>query len=107
MSNTTTLKGRAEWVLERQELARNNDDYLVLKLWVDFYQIDKQFPINTVQDLFKMIRGLPSADDIVRCRRKIQSEGNWLPTDPVVIDMRKRKEKSFPIDVLGYSNPKV
>ena len=99
--NTSTLKGKTTWVMTNREQARNDDNFLVISLWLDFYQINRDFPINDVNRLYELIQSLPKADDIVRCRRKIQSEQLLLPTDPRVIELRKRKEKTFPID-LGY-----
>ena len=99
---TANLKGRTEWVLNEYENTRNDDEELVVSLWVSFYQIHKVFPLNEPKELYLLMKDLPKADDIIRCRRKIQSEGKYLPTNQQIIKLRRQKEKTFP-EELGYN----
>lgn len=95
------LKEKVLWTLERFELARNDDHYLTLKIWNDWYQIEKQFPITSMQQFYELIRSIPKAEDIVRCRRKINEEGKYLATDPIVIEARKKKTDDA-LKTFGY-----
>lgn len=74
-----TLRGHAE--------ARNNDTFLILKIWQKF--VDFDFPYA---ELVK----LPPAESLTRCRRKIQHDENrYMPTNPDVIEKRRMNEEKI------------
>lgn len=70
--------------LSEDERTRNCDTYLVLK--VLRYFTPAFIP-------FKDFGKLPSLETITRCRRLIQNkEGRFLPTNPLVVERRRKRE---------------
>lgn len=97
-----TIKERVEWVLDRFQQARNDDNLLVTILWESFYIQNMKFPILDTVELYSVMKELPKATDIVRWRQKIQSEGKFLPTTQEVAEKRKKHIVTWKRD-LGYS----
>ena len=100
------LTKKVEWVLERFDLAREDDSYLVIKLWKEYYinsGVVAPFPIESCEELYSFFRKVPSVDDIVRCRQKIQSKKCWLPSSEVMekrqdLQIEARKELDYEVN---------
>lgn len=76
-------------VLRSHEDARNNDTFLILKIWQKFAKFDFNY-----SDIFK----LPPAESITRCRRKIQhDEKRYQPTNPEVVERRRINEEKVKV----------
>lgn len=77
------VKERVKELLQKYPDLRNDDQELVRYYWLiyDNYIVPKAIDPKT---------GAPS---IIRARQKIQQKGDFLPTDPKVIEQR-RKQKS-------------
>ena len=91
-----TLKETVERVLENRPETRNNDVTLTVWVWHSlrpdlFRRIDGDSYIRT-KDLYE----LPREDNVKRLRAQIQNdEGRFLPTDPEVIKLRRRREERW------------
>lgn len=96
------LKSKVEYILERFEYSRNDDEYLIVKLWKEWYNLENKLPINDIQQFFSIIKELPKPTDIVRWRQKIQSEKRYLPTEPKILEKRRGLENKYRSE-LGYS----
>ena len=80
-------KKLVEEVLEEDIRARNNDLWLLLMVWTKKQQIRLDIPYSQIKDM-----ALP--ESVNRVRRTIQNtEGRWLPTDPMVLLHRQFKEE--------------
>lgn len=76
-----------EGILSRHEEARNNDIFLILKVWEEV----SGAKLNISPEETK---GLMPPSTISRVRRKIQNdEGEFLPTNPGVMHKRKIREE--------------
>lgn len=108
-----SLKSKVLWILEHFEKSRNDDKYLVIKLWKEFFidsgSVQNPFPINDYFQLLSMLTSLPKYDDIIRWRRRIQSpvdrggDGLYLPTSTIVLRSRRLLEPIY-LTALGYDN---
>lgn len=75
-------------LLEEDELARNNDIYLIFLYWKKYQGLDLDPLIAS-----ELLR---NAESIRRCRQKIQEEGSFLTTDPSVIEKRGSYNIEYP-----------
>ena len=90
LSEQSTTKEIVERILEVDEEARNNDNYLILRYWRETTGRENFAPINFMRH-FDI--GATNAETIVRVRRVIQNtEGRLLPTDFEVARKRRIKE---------------
>lgn len=85
MEDTSTLRGRVEYVLARNEQARDSDIQLTVAVWRTFYYHKIKDDWVHLTDVLQ----LPREDQISRIRRKLQEEGHFRGTNYVE---RRRKE---------------
>ncbi|MEM3948246.1 MAG: hypothetical protein QXM76_01460 [Zestosphaera sp.] len=88
--NLRTVRERVEYILEHYPETRNSDFLLIivyLRLFTPLGKFIKYIPYR----LIKRFEGL--FETIRRCRQLIQAEGRYLPTDPEVLEARKKKER--------------
>ena len=81
-SKFETTKAAVKFLLARYPELRNDDRPLILYYW---YYMDK-FPIFLPSN---RTARLTSSETIRRARQKIQADGEFVPTDPKVIQMRR------------------
>jgi len=97
-----TLKKQVERILELYPKTRENDAFLTVYLWKEFYGEflftagDNRLSIRLVS-----IPHLPSSDSISRARRKIQEDGFYLPENPEVRRKRSQAQDDWK-EALGY-----
>lgn len=89
-----------EQVLRNNEQAKNNDSILFFEaLRLEFKDIKVKEKGGSI--LFeipkKVFNSIPPAESYRRCRQKFNSEGKYLPTNPKVLERRKRKEKTMKV----------
>jgi len=87
-----TVKDRVEWLLASYPAARNDDLYLYVLYLRHFCPEASQY-IRFIP--YEVFRQFPRFETISRCRRKIQSEGRYLPTDPEVLKRRSRLAEAY------------
>jgi len=79
-------------ILEQYPQARNNDLYLVILYLRNFTELSKY--IGRIPDeLISEYDGLLEA--ITRTRRKLNEQGLYLPTDPKILERRRRKAEKM------------
>jgi len=83
-----TVKDRVEWILSKFPSARNSDTMLQFIYLRTFEGIN--IPYVEWEKISKL-----SLETVRRMRQKLQEEGKYLPTDPAVIERRKRLEKKY------------
>jgi len=87
-----TIKDRVEYILSNYPDARNSDLYLTilyLRKYTELGKYIKYIPYENIKKydgIFETIR---------RTRQKVQEEGRFLPTDPEVINKRKKLSERF------------
>ena len=69
--DTSTLRGRVSYCLERYPETRDNDVVLTVALWRTFYSHRIQGDMVRLEDVLQ----LPREDQISRIRRKFQEDG--------------------------------
>jgi len=87
-----TVKDRVEYLLEVYPESRNDDFYLWL-LYVRTFDKNLSNYIKFIP--YRLIRNAVKFETISRVRRKIQEEGRLLPTDPKVLEKRRRLSKIY------------
>lgn len=87
-----TLTDRVEFILLNYEKARNDDMYLTIALWKNFYpQI-----VNEDFVLLGQMWELPRESAITRLRANIQNtRGLYLPTDKTIRKKRRIMEEEW------------
>jgi len=106
-------KEKVEYILKNYEFSRNCDNYLIVKLWKEYYELNLITLMNVnktdlsefSKELWEFMQNVPKTDDIIRWRRKFNQKGLYLATSNDVLLKRKQKE----IDTrkeLGY-NPEM
>lgn len=97
-----TLKKQVERILELYPKTRENDAFLTVYLWKEFYSehlftspVDNRLSVRLAS-----IPQLPSEDSISRARRKIQEEGRFLPGENVTKNRRRAQDDWK--EALGY-----
>jgi hypothetical protein len=99
MHEEKTLEQKVLKVLEIHPVARNSDLALTSLLWKIYYpKYILQITLDNTQNLHNAIllsslQHLPSFDTISRCRRLIQSKGQFVPTDWTIAKGRKMNEE--------------
>lgn len=81
------IQDRVEIVLRNNELARNDDKFLIGKYLNQFHSITNFISYYNSKDV-------PSFETITRCRRKCQAEGRCL-SDKQILEGRKQAEINF------------
>lgn len=89
-STIKTLKKQVYWVLENRPETRNSDALLTETICAHF--VDR-FGLKYVP--------LKISETVGRCRRKIQSDDKFLPTNPKVAKARKRNIDEYRV-AMGY-----
>ena len=87
-----TVKDRVEYLLEVYPESRNADFYLWL-LYVRTFDKNLSNYIKFIP--YRLIKNAVKFETISRVRRKIQEEGRLLPTDPKVLEKRRRLSKIY------------
>ena len=87
-----TVKDRVEYLLEVYPESRNDDFYLWL-LYVRTFDKNLSNYIKFIP--YRLIKNAVKFETISRVRRKIQEEGRLLPTDPKVLEKRRRLSKIY------------
>lgn len=87
--SSKTVKENVEYLLGKYPNLRNNDKELELKYWIE---IDGCNTTSIEDFMHDFITTSTPPVTIVRARRLIQEEGNYLPTDPDVLTKRHQKE---------------
>jgi len=109
--NYKQLKGKVEDCLEKDEKSRNSDIRLYNMLIVSFPIYRTYVRIDGDGDFSVKLKdkyNLPKEEDVCRIRRKLNSEGKYLPTDPEVIKQRKLAEKEWHEEMSdSVSNPSL
>jgi hypothetical protein len=87
------LKKQVEWILEKFPDSRNCDFYLIW-LWLKYFSGINAFSSIWLEykDISKVAGKLES---LTRARRKIQEKGRFLPTDPKIIEKRRKKQEAM------------
>lgn len=75
-------------LLKSDERCRNDDKYLIWKYIREIDGIKAFIPFN---DFDRMT----SFESIRRCRQKIQSKGDYKPTDTTIVQKRERGRKAY------------
>jgi len=85
-----STKELVERILEKDTQARNSDKWLIYNT---INAICQKFnrKLFIPYDLFN---SFPSYETISRCRRKLNEQGKYLPTDPEVIKRRAKRERA-------------
>lgn len=85
-------------ILEKDELARRDDCYLILKV------IEKLYPMEVGKTFYSVMIGATSKgisfETITRARRKIQSKNPWLK-DEEISKIRDEEQKEYIEYALG------
>lgn len=92
------MKDQVLSILDRYPNTRNNDFYLIL-IWLKEFGGIPNFPFVPWQTI-QRLSGKEST--VRRIRQKIQNEcGLFLPTDPSIIERRRRREKIFRREIVN------
>lgn len=95
-------------------VTRNCDMKLIVSVWKNFHKKHFVEFIHLcmgaceldIPDSLKCMGGdcneLPGTESIRRVRQKFQQHGNYLPTDPKVIDERRKKIKVVQKDIRNW-----
>ena len=87
-----TVKDRVEYILENYPESRNDDFYL----WLLYIRLFERQLSNYIKFIpYKLLKNAVKFETISRVRRKIQEEGRYLPTDPKVLEKRRRLAKIY------------
>jgi len=90
-----TVKASVRALLEEYPESRNDDRYLFVLYWrtVDEIKDSSKTVISFIP--FEEIKRATSPETITRARRKIQENGEYLPTDPKVLDIRMKRSEAM------------
>lgn len=95
-------------ILKNYERARDDDLYLTVKLWVEFYPecivVHDEVPLVALKSITQF---LPREDHVSRIRRKIQNDMVlYLPTDLKIRKKRKIAEEKWIhwLSTIGQAN---
>ena len=88
-----SIKELVRTVLEKYQEARNNDFFLV---YLCLRELLKPRGINLPYVPYSIIKEFSGVTEtITRARRWFNERGEFLPTDPEVLEKRRRKEKIY------------
>ena len=87
-----TTKERVRYIMERYPETRNDDFYLYL-MYLRLFVPELSRYIGFIP--YELIRKAPRPETIRRVRQKIQEAGELLPTDPRVLEKRKKLSKAY------------
>jgi len=87
-----TVKERVEYILERYPEARNDDFYLYL-LYVRHFEPKLSGYIRFIP--LDLVKTATRFETVRRVRQKIQESGLYLPTDPKVLEKRRKLAKIY------------
>lgn len=85
------LKGQIIYILVNNEGARNSDDVLERELLTVFYGVTDNTPFRK----YRSMEDRPSRDNIKRLRARLNQKGYLLPTNPDVLEKRRKLEGNF------------
>lgn len=85
-----TVKERVEHLLREHPEARNSDLLLIVLYLREFTELGKYIKYIPYS-VMRKYEGI--TESVRRARQLIQSEGRYLPTDPKVLEARRRKER--------------
>jgi hypothetical protein len=86
LEDVERVKDLVRNILEKDRKARENDNYLIIKVWQEL--IPKMFVP------YDFLDRLPQAESITRCRREFQSRGLFMPS-PEITEKRQKKEREY------------
>lgn len=92
-----TVKDRVTYLLSKYPETRNSDLLLIILYLREFTELGKYIRFIPYS-LIKKYEGI--TESIRRARQYIQSQGLYPPTDPEVLEARKKKERKLR-NVLG------
>ena len=85
-----STKELVERILKEDARTRNSDKLLIYRVISHICRkYDKGLFIP-----FELFDSFPAYESVTRCRRKIQEQGKYLPTDPEVIKRRDKRERA-------------
>jgi hypothetical protein len=87
-----TVRERVEYILKTYPDARNDDFYLYL-LYVRHFEPKLSGYIKFIP--FSLIKSATRFESVRRIRQKIQEEGRYLPTDPEILEKRRKLAKIY------------
>jgi len=87
-----TVKERVEYILEHYPESRNDDFYLYL-LYVRLFEPRLSGYIRFIP--LDLVKSATRFETIRRMRQKIQEEGRYLPTDPQILEKRRKLAKVY------------
>jgi hypothetical protein len=82
MKKLNEIKKQVEDLLDENETLRNDDLALIFEYWNRFDNIGIKNPPKVAT----------SPATIIRVRAKIQTEGKYPPTDPIVRERRRKRQ---------------
>jgi hypothetical protein len=85
MNKFKELDNQLEFILKNHERTRNDDRELYQKILEIFHGV--HFNVS--------LQNFPSPETIDRKRRKLQSKGWYLPTDPAVAKRRRQQTRKI------------
>jgi len=87
-----TVKERVEYILQHYPESRNDDFYLYL-LYVRLFEPRLSGYIRFIP--LDLVKSATRFETIRRMRQKIQEEGRYLPTDPQILEKRRKLAKVY------------
>ena len=87
-----TIKERVEYILQHYPEARNDDFYLYL-IYVRLFEPELSGYIRFIP--LDLVKTATRFETIRRIRQKIQEEGRYLPTDPQILEKRRKLAKIY------------
>lgn len=107
--NYKQLSGKVEDCLKKDKKSRNSDIRLYNYLLLNFPIYRDKLEVNTNGNYSIPLIAryeLPKEEDVCRIRRKLNSQGKYLPTDEEVIKQRRLLEKEWHNE-MSKSNPSL
>jgi hypothetical protein len=89
MKKKRTIRDNVEEILRDYPYTRNSDKKLIIKYW----EIVDKISMNSIDEFLHgfMVKAT-NPESIRRARQLIQEEGKYLPTDPTVLERRRKKQ---------------
>jgi len=85
-----TKKEQVADILERFPASRNSDTYMMI-LWLREYgDLSVRLPFIPWEDIEKI-----NFESLTRARRLLNQDGQYLPTDPRVLERRMRQAEAY------------
>jgi hypothetical protein len=74
-------------LLNENEDCRNHDNILIPKFWERYNKVDFQS-----KECIESLKTATGAATIIRARQRLQAQGKFLPTNPEILEARKKQE---------------